>query len=275
MEVKDTLAYFRIIVNPYDDEAFKRICNKPTRGISEATLNTMLAHGDQLKNTLFETACTVGLCCPELKPAAQKNVSAFIALINKIQEECMGLDAFESAKVILERSGLYEHYQNDKNEDGQKRTENIDELMNSISYFIQDQQDRYATGEGTLPKTKLEDYLEDIALLSRIDKDTSDSGESVSLMTSHSSKGLEFDTVFVAGVEEGLYPSIREDNSKFELEEERRLFYVSITRAKRELILTSCNERWKYNETISCEPSRFIEEMFEYLDPDKNDDLPE
>ena len=270
MEVKDSVAYMRLTVNPSDNEAFKRICNKPARGISDATLSTMLVRSGEQKITLTQAAENIETVCPELRPAAMTAVKNFAKIMNDLRTKVSGEDAYESATAILKDTGIYALYKNEEGDDGLKRANNIDELVNSITYYIEDQK----SGEtDDLPDTSLAGYLTNIALLTKADHQKTDT-ESVSLMTSHCSKGLEFPTVFIAGVEDGLYPLIRGTFTESELEEERRLFYVSITRAKDEVIMTSCNERWRYHETETCYPSQFIKEMIPD-EEEREEDMPE
>lgn len=268
MEVKDVIAWLRLVENPTDDEALKRICNKPARGISDATVTKLQARASKEDLSLWDTITLVlreNIVPGEKRKGAIDALYNFTSMIKFLRQETAHLDALEAAQLIIgdEGSGLYACYKKNTDDDGQRRTANIDELLNGIRYFIRERMDdlpdegdtdreRYHTGLG--------DYLESIALMSAAD--TRDDGEDrVALMTSHCSKGLEFPTVFIAGVEEGLYPALRDNSTDFDLEEERRLFYVSVTRAKDELILTSCGERWKYGDTESCEASRFIDEM--------------
>lgn len=261
MEIKDIIAYMKLVINHDDDEAFKRICNKPTRGISDETLNSLLARASVTGLSLYQQAKDLGHDDCGLKPKPIKAVQSFIALIDSLAAENADNDAFETATNIINKTGIYALYKDDEDNDGQKRSRNIDELMNGISYFLDEEHEYYANGEGEgKPKTGISDYLENIALLSAVDR-TENDGDSVSLMTSHCAKGLEFGTVFIAGAEEGLYPALRNDSSQFDLEEERRLFYVSMTRARNELIITSCENRWKYGSMDECEPSRFLDEI--------------
>lgn len=260
-EVKDVLAYFRLVVNPADDEAYKRICNKPARGISDATLSALEARASVNGGSLLAEA---GKMTPDdsgLKARACQALSSFSELILSLRRECEGKNAFEAGSLIVEKTGILDFYKEEDGEDGVKKSNNIKELLNSITYFIEDRKAEY---ESDLPdgplKVSLLDYLENIALLSNADT----KGlyyNCVSLMTSHCSKGLEFKTVFVVGVEEGLYPLIKDDSTSFDEEEERRLFYVSITRAMDHLILTTCENRWKYGSMVEAGPSRFVEEM--------------
>lgn len=261
MEIKDVIAYMKLVINHDDDEAFKRVCNKPARGISDETLNSLLARASVTGLSLYQQAKDLGHDDCGLKPKPIKAVQSFITLIDSLAAENADNDAFETATNIINKTGIYALYKDDEDNDGQKRSRNIDELMNGISYFLDEEHENYANGNGEgKPKTEIADYLENIALLSAVDR-TENDGDSVSLMTSHCAKGLEFGTVFIAGAEEGLYPALRNDSSQFDLEEERRLFYVSMTRARNELIITSCENRWKYGSMDECEPSRFLDEI--------------
>ena len=270
MEIKDVLAYMRLLANPSDDEAFKRVCNKPARGISEATLTWLTAKAARDEKPIYEVAKSLkDDLQTDLKPKAVQAVTSFVGLIDNIITMTARMGADDATFRILEETGIYDFYKKEDDDDGTKRSNNIDALLSGVRDFVTERELVFDEGNAEELRISLSDYLEDIALLSSVDV-SDDDGDKVALMTSHCSKGLEFPVVFIAGVEEGLYPSLRDQNSAFELEEERRLFYVSMTRAKDRLILTSCESRWKYGETIECEPSRFIDEMA----PDE-DDLPE
>lgn len=267
-EIKDVLAYLRLVVNHNDDEAFKRICNRPARGISDATLSSLQARAAVENKSLWETCPIVigeNIVPGQKRKKAIDAIYNFVGMVGHLEQETAGMDALEAAEAILKESGLYEFYSKEKDDDGQKRTNNIDELINGIRYYLEDQR---SGDTDDLPDDSLAGYLENIALLSAVDRQDDKDSDKVALMTSHCSKGLEFPTVIIAGCEEGLYPSLRDDTTNFEIEEERRLFYVSVTRAMNELILTCCNERWRYGETDACEPSRFIDEMF----PEENEE---
>ena len=262
-EIKDTLAYLRLVVNPSDDEAFKRICNKPTRGISDATLATLVARQAVAEGaqSLMQLAREATPESTGLKQKACACLRSFAVLIDTLRKETTGQDALVAASTIVAKSGIWEFYRAEEGEDGLKKSNNIRELLNSVQYFIQDRTEEY---ENDLPdgplKVGLVDYLENIALLSNADT-RGEEAESVSLMTSHCSKGLEYKVVFVVGAEETLFPLVREDSTSFDEEEERRLFYVSITRAMDELVLTHCKMRYRYGMPLMPEPSRFLREM--------------
>ena len=263
-EVKDTLAYLRLVVNPSDNEAFKRICNKPARGISDATLSSLEASASRIGVSLLKLSQSADTETIAIKQKACDNLKAFAELILGLKARTAGMNAYEAATVIVNDTGILDLYRDEEGGDGLKKSNNIKELLSSVMYFIEDRRKEY---ENDLPdepiRIALVDYLESIALLSNADTERRDGPvDCVSLMTSHCSKGLEFRTVFVVGCEESLYPLIREeDTMKFDEEEERRLFYVSITRAKDKLILTSCNNRWRFGTLTPMEISRFVGEM--------------
>lgn len=260
-EVKDALAYMRLVVNPSDNEAFKRVCNRPARGISDATLSVIEAVSATDGAPLMRIADGADPANVALKEKPCKALKEFAGLIYRLRGETAGMDAYEATKAIIEATGIREYYQKEDGEDGVSRANNVMEILTSAMYYVQDARTEWENdlpdGE---PATSLRDYLENISLLSNADT-PEESTDHVSLMTSHCSKGLEYRTVFVVGVEEGLYPLIREDSTHFDEEEERRLFYVSVTRAMDRLILTTCGRRWIYGSPEAREPSRFIKEM--------------
>lgn len=264
-EVRDVLAYLRLVVNPDDDEAFKRICNKPARGISDATKTTLSVWAGKRGLSLLKAAAQASPAATGLKAAACRNLISFSDKISSLGAMTAELDAYGAAALVIENVGIKRFYEEDEGEDGASRVNNIKELLSSVSYFIQDRRAEYAAGGGKGQlKVSLVDYLEDISLLSNVDTDTRKVGEDhVSLMTSHCSKGLEFKTVFVLGCEENLFPLLKDDSTEFDVEEERRLFYVSVTRAKDKLILTTCEQRWIYGSVEPAEESRFVEELTE------------
>jgi len=260
-EVKDVIAYLRLVVNTTDDEAFKRICNRPARGISDATLSILEAKGSAFGAPLMRLAADADSATLELKEKPCNALREFADMIYQLQRETAAMDACEAAKVIIDRVGIKEFYQKEEDDDGVSKANNISELVNSAFYYVQDARKEWEedmpVGE---PPVGLLDYLENISLLSNADTPDG-TADHVSLMTSHCSKGLEYRTVFVAGVEESLFPLIKDESTRFDEEEERRLFYVSITRAMDKLVLTTCMTRWLYGTRDERQPSRFINEM--------------
>lgn len=270
-EAKDVLAYFRLVINPKDDEAYKRICNRPARGISDQTLSALTAMATSVGAPLFSQAADLTPDNCSLKPKACDALYAFNRLIDGLRRETAGMAADEAARVIVEKTGILDFYCNEEGEDGLKKSNNVKELLGSVVYFVKDARDAWEEDlpDGP-PQDKLVDYLENIALLSNIDEHGRDdeNKDCVSLMTSHCSKGLEFPTVFVVGCEEGLFPLVRDDSTPFDEEEERRLFYVSITRAMDRLVLTTCGQRWKYGSVEEAAESHFVKEMALDLSPE-------
>jgi DNA helicase-2/ATP-dependent DNA helicase PcrA len=252
-EIKDLLAYFRVILNPNDEEALKRIINYPTRGIGKTSLDHLTVLADQFNKPWFEimeSAAQYGL-----KAASQ--LGDFVLMIRSFQT-LLNKPAYEVAMHIAKQTGLLKSLYDDKTVEGIARYENIEELLNGIKEFsIEEAVDDDAVLRGNT----LADYMQDIALLTDADKETEEDDDKVVMMTIHGSKGLEFSHVYVVGMEENLFPSQLSLNSRQELEEERRLFYVALTRAKDKLTLSFATSRFKFGSMISCEPSRFLQEI--------------
>ena len=273
-EVKDVMAYFKLTANVDDDESFKRIVNKPARGIGDTSLS-VLANAAQIKGTtLFRAACSDDLESFGLKPAAISKIRAFCDMILGFSRQLPVTDAGElSAKIAVE-SGIFGMYKEDNSIEGQSKAGNVEELLNSVKTFVEDRQNSYAEEmavdmpDGTvisvsdLPVVTLGEFLEDISLLSAVDMgDDEDGDNKVALMTVHSSKGLEFPYVYVAGMEENLFPSGGMLASESDIEEERRLFYVAVTRAEKAVCLSFAATRMRNGKTESNSPSRFIREI--------------
>lgn len=249
-EIKDLLAYLKLVVNPNDEEALKRIINYPARKIGNTTIEKLVFIANQNELTLWEVIQKIHLF-PDFG-AASSHIKNFYMLMSNFQTMQAAKNAYEVAEYVAKNSGLVSHLREDKTVEGISKYENIVELLNAIKEFTEDD-----TNEND--KT-LSFFLQDIALLTDADKDNDDT-DKVTLMTIHSSKGLEFKNVFVVGLEENLFPSQLSLNSRHELEEERRLFYVAVTRAEQKLTLSFATSRFKYGNLIPCEPSRFIEEI--------------
>lgn len=260
-EVKDAIAYMRLVLNPNDNEAFKRICNRPARGISDATLSALEAKAAVYNGSLIREAQRAEPGELGVKDRACKSLREFAELVYTLNREIDGKDAVEAVNLIFEQTGILEFYRGEAGEDGLKKSNNLKELLNSVCDFILTKKQEWEEDipDGPL-QIGLREYLEDISLLSNADTKGFD-GNSVCIMTSHCSKGLEFKTVFIIGVEKGLFPLIRDDLTPFEEEEERRLFYVSVTRAMDKLILTHCGRRWRFGDVDDAVLSPFIEEM--------------
>ena len=271
-EVKDMMAYFKLLVNPNDDESFKRVVNKPARGIGDTSLNALSAAARAKDMSLFRAAFEKDLEAYGLRNAAALKILAFCGMIGKLADRAALTDAHELALRIADQSGLYAFYKEAAQQlydfDAQSRFSNVEELINSIKSFVEDRQNEIlADLEDTdaseeLPLVTLGDYLEDVSLLSTVDAtDEEDAGNRIALMTAHSAKGLEFPYVFIAGLEENLFPSVNMISSQTNIEEERRLFYVALTRAKKEVYLTYADSRVRNGSTEYNSPSRFLREI--------------
>ena len=275
VEVKDMMAYFKLVVNVNDDESFKRVVNKPARGIGETSLSALIAAASHHGIPLFKAAYADDLEKYGLKQAAIKKIREFCDMIGRLSLKSNELDAHTIATRIADDSGLYMFYKSDTSIEGQSRVDNIIELADSIKLFIDEKnrayiEDKLAEGEisedaeltaADFPLVTLGDYLEDASLLSAVDVSDEESSNKIALMTVHSSKGLEFPYVYVAGMEENIFPSGGFMASESEIEEERRLFYVAMTRAKKVLQLSFASSRLRNGKTESNSPSRFIKEI--------------
>ncbi|MBQ8839415.1 MAG: UvrD-helicase domain-containing protein [Bacteroidales bacterium] len=274
-EVKDMMAYFKLVVNINDDESFKRIVNKPARGIGDTSLAALTAAAMENGTSLFKAAFSDNLGDFGLKPAAIRKIREFCELIGKLCVRSQKEDAYIIASSIALESGLMMFYKSDTSIEGQSRTANVEELLNSVKNYIEERQGEYVEemqAEGMvddgaelvasdLPLVTLNDYLENVSLLSAVDVDDEESSNKVALMTVHSSKGLEFPYVYVVGMEENIFPSGGFLASESEIEEERRLFYVAMTRAKTALSLSFAATRTRNGKHESNSPSRFIREV--------------
>lgn len=258
-EIKDFVAYLRLVVNNNDEEALRRIINYPARGIGQTTIDRLILYAGQ-KNLSFWKIIENVRDFPELKAAASKIVD-FGIMIKSFGVMRKTHNAYELAAYIAKSIGLLKLLNEDKTIEGISRYENLVALLNGLKEFVEDD-----TNE--IEKT-LENYLQDIALLTDADKDDPNA-EKVALMTIHGSKGLEFPIVFVGGMEENLFPSQMALGNRKELEEERRLFYVALTRAEKKIYLTYATSRYKFGSLLPCEPSRFLDEIDkEFIESEK------
>ncbi|RZL07483.1 MAG: ATP-dependent DNA helicase, partial [Pedobacter sp.] len=248
-EVKDLIAYFRLTFNPSDEEAIKRVINYPRRGLGDTTVEKIIVAADKHDITMWEV-----ICAPQqfIEGRIANQLNDFSMLIKSFAAESKKLDAYETALYIAQHSGILKELHTDDSIEGRSRYENIQELLNGIKEFAEreDIEDR-----------SLAIFMQDIALLTNDDRQDDKTKDTVSLMTIHSAKGLEFKNVFVVGLEENLFPSQMSLNSRTDLEEERRLFYVAITRAEKKLTLTYATSRYRWGTLTNCEPSRFINEI--------------
>jgi DNA helicase-2/ATP-dependent DNA helicase PcrA len=248
-EIKDILAYFRFVLNPNDEEALKRIINYPRRGIGGTTLSKIIVWADDNDTSLWEVLSNIHLF--PLSPRIANTVKDFVAMIKGFQVIVKSKDAFETATFISKNTGINKLLYEDKTIDGINRYENLQSLMTAIKEFTETP-DREDKSLGT--------FLQEVALLTDADE-KKDEGDKITLMTVHAAKGLEFPLVYVAGMEEGLFPSQMSMNSREEVEEERRLFYVAVTRSEKQLYLSYANTRFRFGDMNFCEPSRFLDEI--------------
>jgi DNA helicase-2/ATP-dependent DNA helicase PcrA len=253
-EIKDMIAYLRVIVNTRDEEALKRVINYPVRGIGKTTVEKCLVIANDLNITFFnviERAKEFGF-----KAGTLESIENFVMMIRYFQTLLTDKNAYDVAVVVGKNTNLVKELFNDKTTEGLARYENVQELLNSIKEWTESPSNE----DGEVLEKTLGSYLQQITLLTDADDDKEDS-DVVKLMTIHAAKGLEFGCVFVVGVEETLFPSAMSINTREELEEERRLFYVAVTRAKQRLWLTYANARYRFGQLQQNEPSRFIDEM--------------
>ena len=251
-EIKDLLAYYRLAINPNDEEAFKRVINYPTRGIGTTTIQRLNVFANEHNKTIWEIINHLEETEININKGTQKKLKEFALMINNFIINSKQKDAHTIAEEIAKQTGLFNNLYTDKSPEGVSRFENIQELLNGIKDFSE-------TSEQGV--NKLPDFMADVALLTDQDKETDDDFNKVTLMTVHAAKGLEFPYVFVVGLEENLFPSMMSGESQENLEEERRLFYVAITRAKERLFLSFASTRFKWGQLTDCQPSRFISEL--------------
>ncbi|MDO5608026.1 MAG: 3'-5' exonuclease [Capnocytophaga sp.] len=265
-EIKDMLAYLRLIVNPKDEEALVRIINFPARGIGQSTLDRLSLAANHYQRSIFEVMENIDRLAADLKinSGTKRKLSDFVVMIQNFQLMNQQSDAFSLAEHVARKTGLLTEFKKDGTPEGITRLQNIEEMLNGIRDFVEGQQE-VADSTGSLSE-----YLEDVSLATDLDKDTGDD-DRVALMTIHLAKGLEFPYVYIVGMEEDLFPSALSINTRSELEEERRLFYVALTRAEKQAYLTYAENRYRWGKLSDAEPSRFIEEIderyLEYLTP--------
>ncbi len=255
-EIKDIIAYFRLVVNPDDEEAFRRIINYPARGIGNTTILKIVAAAEQSGVSLWETICHPMENGLEVNRGTMAKLLGFRNLIQSFIDEAQRKDALMLGKEIIDKAGIKADLGQDKSAESNTRRENVDSLVSGMASFVHAQQE-----DGNGEYTHLTDYLQTVSLMTDADNDN-DSGDKVTLMTVHAAKGLEFNTVFVVGMEENIFPSLLSLDNPKDLEEERRLLYVAITRAERHCYLTWAHTRWRYGKMDTfVNPSRFILEI--------------
>ncbi len=266
-EVKDMMAYFKLAVNLNDDESFKRVVNKPARGIGDTSLNALAAAAQSAGVSLFRAAGLESLESFGLRGAAVTKIRAFCSMMEKAAQETLEGDAYDVAMSLASESGLYLFFKADNSVEGQARFANVEELLNSVKAFEEEAMNAAEEESSAEQHHTLADFLENVSLLSNVDVAEDETNNKVALMTVHTAKGLEFPYVFVTGLEENLFPSGGWMLTPQDLEEERRLCYVAITRAKRALTLSFARTRMRNGKHESNAPSRFLREIApQYLD---------
>ena len=263
-EIKDVLAYLRLVLNPKDEEALKRVINYPARGIGETTIERLIVAANHYNRSIFEVMKNIDKIDLKINSGTKNKLKDFVTMIESFQVLNQNYDAFTITEHVSKKTGLLQELKKDGTPEGIARIENIEELLNGMRDFVEEQKEiADATGS-------LSEFMEDVALATDLDNDKGDD-DRVALMTVHLAKGLEFPYVYIVGMEEDLFPSGMSMNTRSELEEERRLFYVALTRAEKQAYLTYTQSRYRWGKLIDAEPSRFIEEIddqfLEYLTP--------
>ncbi len=265
-EIKDLIAYFRLTINPHDEEALKRVINVPARGIGKTTIEKLTVTASERDKSIWEIVENSSENAAGFNSGTLTRISEFVTMIKSFSVKLKSDNAYDLASHIATSAGLMRELYADKTPEGLSRYENIQELLNGVKEFTE-------TGRSITPKgdedifqdqegnRTLDMFMQDIALLTDADDENKDDNDTVSLMTIHAAKGLEFPAVFVVGLEENLFPSQMSVNSREDLEEERRLFYVAITRAEHKLTISYASSRYRWGNLINCEPSRFLEEI--------------
>lgn len=255
-EIKDIIAYFRLVANPDDEEAIKRIINYPARGIGATTVLKIADCAHQNQVSFWEVIGAPERYGLAVTKGTMNKLETFRLLISSFIERAQTTDVYELGDAIIKESGISQDIMSGKDADDLARQENLEEFLSGMSAFVEERRE-----EGRFDELFLQDYLQDVALLTDADSDGDKDEPRVSLMTVHAAKGLEFPTVFVVGLEENIFPSPLSAASLRELEEERRLLYVAITRAEKHCILTNAKNRWRYGKMEFDNPSRFINEI--------------
>lgn len=253
-EIKDVLCYLRLIINPADEEALKRVINFPARGIGQTTIDKLVVAANHYGRSIFEVMENIAKIDLKINSSTKRKLEDFVTMVKSFQIMNKSASAFEVAEHVAKKTGLLLEFKKDGTPEGIAKMENIEELLNGIKDFVEGQM------EIVDARGSLDEFLEDVALATDLDKDTGDD-DRVALMTIHLAKGLEFPYVYIVGMEEDLFPSGMSMNTRSELEEERRLFYVALTRAEKQAYLTYTQNRYRWGKLIDAEPSRFLEEI--------------
>lgn len=253
-EIKDVIAYFRLIVNPHDEEAFRRVINYPARGIGDTTVAKLTSAAQAYSESLWTVSANPSSYGLKITKGTENKITAFRQMIERYTQRLSTDDAYNIATEIIKESRISEDIYSGHNADDTSRQENLEELISSIQDFVE-------AGRELGESTTLIDYLQEVSLMSDKDSDDKEDNNKISLMTIHSAKGLEFPVVFVVGMEENIFPSPMCCDSMRELEEERRLLYVAITRAEERCVLTSAKNRYRYGSMQFNSPSRFLKDI--------------
>ncbi len=267
-EIKDILSYLRLLINPNDEEALKRVINYPARGIGQTTIDKLTIAANHYKKSIFEVLKHIEKIDLKINAGTKTKLQDFVNMILRFQIESETKNAFDIAEDVVKQVRLIKDLEKEGTPEAVSKVENVQELLNGIKDFITD---KIETGEDA----SLTSFLEDVALATDFDFDKKDDTPRVSMMTIHQSKGLEYPYVYIVGLEENLFPSGMSMNTRSELEEERRLFYVALTRAEHQAYLTYAQTRYRWGKLTDAEPSRFLEEIdesyLEYLTPKKTE----
>jgi len=255
-EIKDVLSYLRLLVNSSDEEALKRVINYPARGIGQTTVDRLVVAANHYKKSIFEIIENIEKIDLKINSGTKNKLNDFITMIKSFQIEAQTKNAFEVAEHVIKKTQVIKDLERDATPEAVSRVENVQELLNGIKDFIVEQNEKEEDAS-------LSFFLEDVALASDLDNSKKQNTDAVSLMTIHLAKGLEFQYVYIVGLEENLFPSAMSMNTRSELEEERRLFYVALTRAEKQAYLSYAQSRYRWGKLIDCEPSRFLEEINE------------
>lgn len=263
-EIKDLLAYFRLVVNPSDDEAFKRIINYPARGIGKTTLEKIELAAGENRISCLEVARFTEKYLPALPSGTAAKIEQFSTMIMSLHYQLHKTDAYDLAQKVAVSSGLIRELMADKSEEGVSKFQNSEELLNAIKDFVEREENPVPILDEDViisDERTLDVFMQDIALMTDADDDKDKNNNKVVLMTIHAAKGLEFPYVFIVGMEENLFPSNMSLATRAEIEEERRLFYVALTRAEKKVTLTFAETRYRWGNMTANEPSRFLSEI--------------
>jgi DNA helicase-2/ATP-dependent DNA helicase PcrA len=254
-EVKDIIAYFRMAVNPHDEEALKRIINFPARGIGDATVGKLVATASTYQVSAWAVVCSPAKYNLPVNEGTLRKLREFGGMIQELIEENAKLPAVDMAEFVVKRSGIMAEFFQDRSVEGISRQENLQEVLKAIAEFSNNRRE-----EGS-EQVSLTDFLVEVSLITDQDQDAGEHADKATLMTVHAAKGLEFDHVVVAGMEENLFPSSMSTDKQSAIEEERRLCYVAITRAKKSCTITYARSRFRNGKTGNCVPSRFLTDI--------------